>query len=186
MYKIRYSINVLPGLIKNYYDGSESFLELLSDTDEDDVLMTKVIKDTLIFSWESYGCVVHYTGAFIHFAYVSTFAKYLNDVYMYREFDHRTPLCTAMSICLIYPTVYDFLQCYKQGMGVYFGDFWNWLDQAHIWIGFTNIAVQRFTPDIKSIATQLLMVTVIFIMLVKTFFFLRVFDELSFLVKMMS
>lgn len=145
-----------------------------------------MVKDLLVFSWESYGCVVHYTGAFIHFVYVLTFAVYLNDVYMYRDFEQRIPLCTAMSICLIYPTVYDFLQCYKQGMGEYFAEFWNWLDQAHIWIGFTNIAVQRFTVDIMSVPTQLLMITVIFIMLVKTFFFLRVFDELSFLVKMMS
>ena len=68
----------------------------------------------------------------------------------------------------------------------YFSDPWNWLDQAHIWFGFTNIAVQRFTPDIMSVPTQLLMVIVIFMMLVKTFFFLRIFDEMSFLVKMIG
>ena len=109
VYKIKYTINVLPGLIKNQYDGSDSFLDLLAETEEDELLSTKIIMDTLNFSWESYGCVVHYTGAFIHFAYVVTFAAYLNDVYMYRHFENRTALCTAMSICLIYPTVYDFL-----------------------------------------------------------------------------
>lgn len=57
--------------------------------------------------------MVHYTGAAIHFAYLITFSLYLNYVYMYRDYDYRTTLCTAMSICLIYPTVYDFLQCYK-------------------------------------------------------------------------
>lgn len=37
-----------------------------------------------------------------------------------------------------------------------------------------------------SVPTQLLMITVIFIILIKTFFFLRIFDQLSFLVKMMA
>ena len=166
---------MLPGLVHNSYDKDEtSFLELLADTEEDELFSTKVITDTLLFFWEEYGCVVHYTGAAIHFAYVLTFAIYLNNIYMYRDFHHRASFCTAMCICLIYPTVYDFLQCYKQGWRDYFSDMWNWLDQGHIWIGFTNIAWQRFTPDITSIPTQLLMVCVIFLMLIKTFFFLSI------------
>ena len=104
------------------------FLDLLADTEEDELFNTKVIGDTLVFFWEEYGCVVHYTGAFIHFAYVITFALYLNYIYMYRDYEHRAGLCTAMCICLIYPTVYDFLQCFKQGMRDYFADPWNWLD----------------------------------------------------------
>jgi len=63
---------------------------------------------------------------------------------------------------------------------------WNWMDQAHIWFGFANIVCQRFTTNILSIPAQFLMITVIFIMLLKTFFFLRIFEDLSFLVKMLS
>jgi hypothetical protein len=87
VYKIKYTINVLPGLVRNSYDGEQCFLDLLADTEEDELFNTKVIRDTLIFFWEEYGCVVHYTGAFIHFAYVITFALYLNFVYMYRNYE---------------------------------------------------------------------------------------------------
>lgn len=109
VYKIKYTINVLPGLIQDCNDSSGCFMELLAETEQDEVLETKVIQDCIAFCWDSYGCVVHYTGAFIHFLYVITFAMYLNNIYMYRDYQYRSPLCKAMSICLIYPTVYDFL-----------------------------------------------------------------------------
>lgn len=38
VYKIKYTINALPGLVKNNYDGSDSFLDILAETEEDEVL----------------------------------------------------------------------------------------------------------------------------------------------------
>jgi len=56
---------------------------------------------------------------------------------------------------------------------------------GNIWIGIANIALQRFEPDILKPASQILMMIVAIILLCKTFFFLRVFDSLSFLVSML-
>jgi hypothetical protein len=42
---------------------------------------------------------------------------------------------------LLYPTIYDMLQLCKQGPCEYFGEFWNYLDQGHIWIGYANLLI---------------------------------------------
>lgn len=52
VYKIKYTINALPGLIKdNYEEDSECFMSLLADTEEDELLERKVIKDLLVYYW---------------------------------------------------------------------------------------------------------------------------------------
>jgi hypothetical protein len=52
-----------------------------------------------------------------------------------------------MAVSLIYPTVYDFTQLKKQGCREYFAEFWNYFDQAHIWLGYLNIVLQWIFQD---------------------------------------
>lgn len=91
-----------------------------------------------------------------------------------------------MFICLAYPAFYDTLQLYSKGSKEYFKDIWNFFDLLHIWIGFANIWRQRVQPDILNKWSQGLMMMVTLIMLIKTFFYLRIFKELSFLVSMIK
>mgnify|MGYP006893774394 CR=1 FL=1 len=46
-----------------------------------------------------------------------------------------------MGLCLIYPMIYDMTQMYKQGVLEYLKDFWNYIDQLHIWLGYTSIII---------------------------------------------
>jgi hypothetical protein len=91
-----------------------------------------------------------------------------------------------MLICLIYPLCYDSMQMIKIGVLVYAQDPWNYIDMAHIWVGIANIFVQRFNSDMLALENTLLMVVVALILLMKTFFYLRIFKSLSFLVSMMA
>ena len=105
---------MLPGLIASCESLDEtSFMELLSETEDHEILECKIIKDLITFSWDTYGYSVHYLGAFIHFAYIITFSMHIKDIYMYRDFELRPQYCAAMAICLIYPAVYDNLQMFK-------------------------------------------------------------------------
>jgi len=90
IYKIKYTINVLPGLIASSESNDEtSFMELLSETEDHEIFECKIIKDLFAFSWDAYGYSVHYLGAFIHFAYIITFSMHINDIYMYRNYERR-------------------------------------------------------------------------------------------------
>jgi len=88
-----------------------------------------------------------------------------------------------MIICLIYPLIYDGLQLKNSGFE-YFSDPWNYLDLAHIYVGLLNLFVQRFEYEIINPYSQFLMCLISMVLLVKTFFFLRIWKELSFLVTM--
>ena len=95
-----------------------------------------------------------------------------------------------MCCCLIYPFIYDMTQLSRQGLKNYFSDKWNHIDQMHIWFGFLNIILQVYTSIFKSQnheinhITQLVQIAVTFFMLIKTFFFLRIFSNLTYIVTM--
>ena len=150
-------------------------MEIISETEEIELFNCKVVRDLIEFNWDSYAKHIHLFGAFIHCVYVFIHAFYIHQVYLDREYSYRFEFCTMMLVCLIYPMVYDMLQLYKQGPSEYFGDFWNHLDQAHIWCGVTNIVLQMTTRDIMSPESQTFMVAVTLLMLIKSFFFLRIF-----------
>lgn len=72
---------------------------------------------------------------------------------------------------------------------------WNIFDQCHIWCGFINIYLQqKFEKEILSTSDEhdsraqfakVFMIIVTYLMLIKTFFFMRVFRDMSQLVMMM-
>lgn len=95
-----------------------------------------------------------------------------------------------MMCCLIWPLIYDMTQLCKAGVREYFGDKWNHIDQANIWGGFISIVIQLTTFETKELNLQRLgdifLILVTLLMLIKTFFYLRIFSQLSYIVTMMK
>ena len=52
-------------------------------------------------------------GALFHVMYLIVFSLFINEIYVYRTFQHREVLFALMGISLIYPTIYDFTQLKK-------------------------------------------------------------------------
>lgn len=158
----------------------------LGNTDELSIFDTCVVKDFYEFQWNSYAKHIHYFGSLIHLISLTSYIIYVYEIYLYRRYEYRLYLIYIMIISKIFPLIYDTLQLTKQGPKQYFQDPWNYLDQAYIWIGIANIIVQRYISDILNPASQILMILHCLIMLGKTFFFLRIFESLSFLVSMIN
>jgi hypothetical protein len=95
-----------------------------------------------------------------------------------------------MACCLIYPLIYDMTQLSKAGFRDYFGDKWNHVDQLNIWAGFSSVIIQVVTFETASLHLQRLgdcvLILVTMLMLIKTFFYLRIFSQLSYIVTMMK
>lgn len=134
-----------------------------------------MVQDFYEFQWNLYAKHIHYLGATIHLVYCIVFVIYVNQIYLDKDFHVRLYLCWAMLICIMYPLCYDTMQMFKCGLLEYLSDPWNYIDLAHIWVGIANAFVQRFNPDILSMSNTFLMVIVALILMVKTFFFLRIF-----------
>ena len=72
---------------------------------------------------------------------------------------------------------------------MYFFDIWNYSDQMYIWSGYANLYIQadfkenheHYTPVGKT-----LMIFFSIMMLIKTFFFMRIFEKFTKLVIMIK
>ena len=116
---------------------------------------------------------------------------YINLDYVYTPYygqDYKSEkqlLLSLMLTSLLYPCTYDMMQLKNQGVTEYFSDKWNLCDQTHIWGGFLNIAVHFEVIDFGYQFRISLLSLLCVLMLLKTFFFLRIFRSSSHLVIMM-
>jgi len=72
----------------------------------------------------------------------------------------------------------------KEG-GEYFLEAWNYVDMTHIFLGYTNIVCQYYVGTWE-LSSKMVMMVVILICLLKTFFFMRIVKKFSYIVTMIS
>lgn len=181
MYKIQYSLNILPSIRTQ----ESTIMRQCGQTKELELFECQAMKDLIEFKWRSYARAIHYIGFSTHMMYFVVYSLFCFEVYVYQDTSRRGFFLTSMAILLLYPLIYDMTQFRKSGVTVYLSDMWNYSDQCHIWLGYTNIIVHQVQPP-YSHSTKFLSIIVTFFLLIKTFFFLRIFGELSYLVTMMK
>ena len=79
---------------------------------------------------------------------------------------------------IIYPAWYDFNQLYRMGLTEYFSDFGNYSDCLYIWGSISNLFLQNMLGPYH-IACRSIMIIIVLQVLLKSFFFLRVFPSLT-------
>ena len=67
----------------------------------------------------------------------------------------------------------------------YFEDPWNYADMLYIWSSIITLILQN-TAGPTALLSKILMITIVFLALLKTFFFLRIFTALSPIVTMLT
>ena len=73
----------------------------------------------------------------------------------------------------------------RSGLGEYMSDVWNYADLTYIWSSIANVILQNVL-DPFSIPCKILMIIIFLLSLVKTFFFLRIFQQLAPIVNMIT
>jgi len=86
---------------------------------------------------------------------------------------------------IAYPVIYDSIQLFKSGLS-YFNDSWNWTDMAFSVSGIVNIVFKFELEKQDALPSIISMCIVLFLALVKTMFFLRVFEQPSYLVTLVK
>ena len=196
VYKIRYTLNILPSMSEKV----TTLMDALGETEELEVFDCKSVVDMIDFKWLQYSRKVHYMGLIAHMMYLGCFSLYIFELYIYKTGTLTEVIESFMILGIMYPMVYDLTQLKKQGIQLYFSDFWNYFDQIQIWGGFYNIYYQISLRSVHSDHDHVsadetlfdvshgkaVMICVTFIMLIKTFYFLRLFNQFSGLVIMMK
>lgn len=140
--KIKYEVNILPFV----NEDNDLLIDAISNSDDLDIFNTDVVMDLIDYKWNKFAKRVHYIGWVIHMFYISVLIAYIKNVYLSgkelktydTDLEPVSRLLYVIGVCLIYPTIYDGTQMINDGMD-YLDDKWNYVDMAHISIGFTNI-----------------------------------------------
>lgn len=201
VYKIQYSVNLLPILGEHILAETDArsgkkkltfcntdinFMGLCTESEELDIFETETIKKLIEFKWETYARRHHVIGCCMHFFYLLTLIIYINVVYVLNVGDDQDKHLYSylLGLGIIYPALYDFTQMLRTGFD-YFLDFWNYADMIYIWSSIANIVLQNvYSPF--DLTCKILMIIIILLALVKTFFFLRIFSQLSPIVTMLT
>ena len=120
----------------------------------------------------------------MHFFYIFTMTLYIYQTYLIGIYGQQSSVSYTylMMVGIIYPSGYDLIQLYMEGFD-YFQDTWNYTDLLFTVLGIANIVFQ-FTLEPSNLNSTISMSLVLLLALVKSLFFLRIFDNLSYLVTM--
>jgi hypothetical protein len=190
VFKIKYQLNILTAMSES--DGA--IMDAIANSEELSIFKSDLIKDMIDYKWQAFAFRQHMIGAIFHIVYVCMLMIYIVHTFLPDVApgldsegnrvnpDPNMTLCYVLLGCLVYPLYYDGSQVLKQGLD-YLKDSWNYLDIIHIGLGFYNVELQMHqgTWELKS---KIVMIIVILICLIKTFFFMRIVMSFSYIVTM--
>lgn len=171
-------------------------MELLGETDEIELFSTEAVKTLTKFKWKNYASNIHKVSAFIFCVYLLTYFFYINIKYNQHKWDleedpnkYYYPMCYIMLACNTYAFFYDTRQFINSGL-IYLFEAWNYIDWIFILSGYCNIFVQfdPFRWKIPSDNFGLKCTNIVFViaMLGKSFFFLRMHENFTKVVIMIT
>ena len=122
----------------------------------------------------------------MHFFYIFMMTLFVQSIYIDNNLQFRDFYNTCLLLGMAYPFFYDNMQLIREGPFEYFSSFWNYTDFLYNVLGVTNYILQFTQESPHEFKCKLIMILVIFLAIIKTFFFLRIFSSLSFLVTMLT
>jgi hypothetical protein len=125
-------------------------------------------------------------GFFMHCVYVIVINVYVSLCYLKEneDEDQARIYVILLAVGIFYPWLYDFMQM-ARALTDYFTDPWNYADMIYTYGSIANCVIQIVYGPFHQ-ASRILMCIIILLLLVKTFFFLRIFATLTPLVVMLT
>jgi len=169
------------------HNEGTSLMDLISGSDEIEIFDCEQVINIITYKWETYGKDHHIFGSVMHFIYITLFMLYVNFVYL--QYDENAPnfiYTIVLALGIIYPWIYDFIQLINDGPRVYFSDPWNYVDFVYIYGSIANIVLQLVLDDPFHISIKILLSVIVVIIIMKTFFFLRILQNFTPIVIMLT
>ena len=153
MYKIKYSINMMPIVAEHIekYEVEENKYEetiefegvslsnLFIDSDELEIFDTPCIQEVIQYKWDTYGMRFHIFGFIMHLVYVVIINIYVANSYMRENTMEVARLYVILlMVGIFYPWLYDFTQLIRGGLSDYLSDPWNYADMLYIYGSIIN------------------------------------------------
>jgi len=89
----------------------------------------------------------------------------------------------VLCLGLLYPCVYEIYQMKRHGYKKYTQDINNINDQLYVWCGLANLISVQFS-ETQAFQNKIILTIILMQQILKTFFYLRIFATLSYIVTM--
>lgn len=194
VYKIRYSLNLLPCMGQYCQINSEdpnkyellnkgvNFLEMCNSSEEIEMFGSQSLQDLIAFKWNSYGQKVHLLSLFIHILFLIILFAY--NIMVYIEGQEDAMLVWVMLAIVMYPTIYELVLIKQTGVGEYFSDFGNVFNTIYIYSAVA-MSVVHASLGAAHIASKWLTCINGLLVIRRTFYILKIFESLSPIVTML-
>ena len=170
-------------------------MEAIAVSNELDVFRSDCVQDLIEFKWNMYARAVHMSGFYFHFSYIFMQAIFINSTYLAEgrfkdidgkqiEFDQPPVMIHVYLILglLFYSAFYEVAQLCRAGL-LYFFSASNFIDLSYVLVGYYNMYCQLFIGT-SVFWCKLIFVIVIILSLMKTFYFMKIFMDFSYVVTM--
>ena len=193
VFKIKYTVNLLPSV--NERDGYGTIISAFTDTSEINSLLNECVQSVVDYKWFRFAKKQQLIGFSFHIMYQIMLSAYIWNVYLKHHLDENgneipnvpleanIPLLWVLGFFLAYPIYNDGNQMLKYGTS-YFATIVNYVDIFQIFMGIYSIVNQILTNP-ENLRSKAIMIITIFTSLIKTFFYMRVVKEFSFIVTML-
>ena len=117
IYKISYSLNLLPLLCEHIAmneDGStelvspqHEFLTACGQSDELQLFETTSMRELIQFKWDSFSKKFQLFGFMMHLFFLVTQDFFISEIYIKGHEDHKNKISIILAASLFYPLMYD-------------------------------------------------------------------------------
>jgi hypothetical protein len=192
VYKIKYSVNLLAQIGQHFEEDLDmndltnehiSLMQLCSENDELEKFQCDSLRQLIEYKWETYGRSHHLAGCINHFLNTLAILAYIVLSYMAEPEDDRFQVI-LLAFSISYPFFYEMYQLSQIG-GDYFTDKWNLADLCYLLMSILNLYLQATFGPFHT-ACRLVMCLIILMVIIKTFFYLRIFPALTPIVIMIN
>lgn len=111
----------------------------------------------------------------MHFLYVALLIIFINEVYIKNDISGTEIFNKAILLGIVYPSLYECRQVYLSGYKEYFSSLGNISDIIYIFGSVANVYLQN-KGCTYLFGTKLVMTIILLQQIIKTFFFLRLFE----------
>lgn len=176
-----------------------SILDLCSSSEEINIFLSDCLQELIEFKWDAFARKFHLVGLFMHLLYMLILVLYVQRVYIFNSLaaddrdlhadlptdsDRNNKFAGFLVVGIIYPFLYESRSAILDGFRNYFTQPWNYLDILLISTGILNIILHTLF-DPLNVGCKITISFVGFLGMGKTFFYLRIFENLSPIVTML-
>lgn len=160
-----------------------NFLDLCNASDELEMFGVRNLQDLIEYKWKTFGQFLHKISFYVHLFFLVILFSYYIIVYL--NGDTNEALNWILLVIIMYPTLYELQYIRQTGLGEYFSDWGNCINIIYVWSSVMTVILHLTLGPLHKASRWLTCLNGL-LLIRRTFTLLKIFEDLSPIVTMLS